>query len=131
MGTSYYVVIPKLKIMIWIGRNVHEESLEEEEKSMADFFNIWSRYNYGGDLPELYQLKEKKLSAIKVNDLMSIAFYISEIEKFLCLQNSPCTIAKCLIAKRIDKKSYVISDYSEKLGKLKKKNYRVVDEDEG
>lgn len=130
MGVYYYVVIPKLKILILAGRNIHEDMLEEEEKVMREFLSLWWDYNYEGNLPELTQIKEKKLKELKVEDIVSIAFYTSKIENFICLQNSPCTILKYMIAKRIDKNSYVISDVSEDINRLKRKKYKIVDEDE-
>lgn len=130
MGIHYYLVIPKLKIIIWIGRNISEEYLGEDEKNMKDFLGLWFDYNYEGDLPELTEIKQKTLKNFKVEDLMSVAFYISKIENFLNLQNNPETVLRYIIAKGIDKNSYVISDISEKIGKLQKKKYKIVEEDE-
>tara|TARA_Y100000310_G_C20511220_1_gene728962 strand:+ start:175 stop:567 length:393 start_codon:yes stop_codon:yes gene_type:complete len=130
MGTYYYVVIPKLKILMWIGKNIHDDDIEEEEGIMKNFLNLWSEYNYDGNLPDLIELKEKKLKEVKVNDLMSVVFYLSKIESFLHVHNSPCTILKCMIAKWIDKKSYVISDISKKMDALHRRKYKIIDEDE-
>lgn len=130
MGTHYYLVIPKLKIIIWIGKNISEECLDEDEKNMKDLFNLWFDYHYEDNLPELIEIKEKTLRNFKVQDLMSITFYISKIENFLDLQNNPKTVLRYITAKSIDKNFYIISDNSEKMDKLKKKEYKIVEEDE-
>lgn len=129
MCVHYSIVVPKLKILIWIGRNIHEDCIEENEESLLDFFKIWSDYNYEGDAPQLFEIKEKTLKEFKVEDLMLVAFYMSKMENFLMLQNSPETIIRYIIGKTIDKNSYIISDCSEKFGKLGKK-YKIVEEDE-
>lgn len=130
MGVHYYVIIPKLKILIWVGRNIHDECLDEDAENMKELFKLWDNYHYEGNVPELNDLKEKNIRNFKVQDLMSVAFYISKIENFLCLENSPETIIKYILAKKIDKNSYVISDSSEKIDKLEKKKYKIIDEEE-
>lgn len=130
MGTHYYIVIPKLKILIWVGRNIPKEVIEDEEKTIKDFLDLWLSYNNCDEnLPCLSEIKEKKLEEVRVENIMSIAFYISKIENYLCLQNSPCTIIKCMVARWIDGNSYVIPDFSEEMGKLAKRKYTVIDED--
>lgn len=129
MGVHYYLVVPKLKILIWIGRNIHEDCIEEDEESLLDFFKIWSDYNYEGEIPQLFEIKEKTLKEFKVEDLILVVFYMSKMENFLMLQNSPETIIRYIIGKTIDKNSYIISDCSEEFNKLGKK-YKIVEEDE-
>ena len=129
MGVYYYAVIPKLKLLLWLGRNIHEDCLEEDERNLKDIFSMWHNHNEG-DISQLSEIKDKSLKNFKVEDLMSIAFYISKIEIFLYMQNYPEVIIRYLLARNIDKNSYVISDSSDEINKLRKKNYKTIEEDD-
>lgn len=128
MGVYYYVVIPKLKIMLWLGRNIQEDNLDEENEKIKNIFDLWYNYHYEDDSAWLSEIKNRKIKDITLADCMALTFYLSKIENLLVLQNHPATTMKYLVAKSIDQNSYVISDCPEEMEKLGKK-YKIIDED--
>lgn len=129
MGTHYYVVIPKLKIMLWLGRNIHDDDLDEEVEKVNNIFSLWYRYHYEENLTWLSEIKKKMIKNITLADCMALTFYLSKIEDFLVLQNPPATTMKYLVAKNMDQNSYVVSDCSEEIKKIEGKRYQIIDED--
>lgn len=81
MGVHYYIVVPKLKFIIWLGRNIMEHDLEEDSEGLKGVFNIWFDY-HNGEAPDLFGVKEKKFNQLTLEDISTLSFYLESVTDF-------------------------------------------------
>jgi hypothetical protein len=114
MGVDYYAVIPKARLILYLGRSgVRPEDLDTDLESFERVIEKLGEIHENGA-----DFLDKRVNELTVSDLLEAFSIYRDLQEVI---NEFMVILKYYFAKMLDEDSYVISDMDEEYKELMEK----------
>ena len=123
MGTEYYLVSPKLKVIFYLGKSFSEDTKETTERKIE----LQQKRFDDEEIVDTFEWTIGNIKEQKLKDMMKIVSFYDDLA-WIVAEWKFWEYAFVIKFKKYDKDSYIITDYDENFDKLEKEGYRIIDE---